>query len=120
MTAGRVSPRKQVRQVGRKAFVVAIFGTFLPLLAGVAVVGLLFDGEYYPSGFAAGCAFAPTSIDISIKLLEESKMLNTLAGQVPLAFRPLPPSRPPPSRHCKPTVLPPPCAPDNTDSRLHR
>ena len=48
------------------------------------VVGALFDGEFYPSGFAAGCAFAPTSIDISIKLLEEAKMLNTLAGQTTL------------------------------------
>jgi Kef-type K+ transport system membrane component KefB len=48
----------KVAQVGRKAFVVAIFGTALPLLTGMAVVGGL-TGEYYPSGFAAGCAFAP-------------------------------------------------------------
>lgn len=73
----------KVAQVGRKAFVVAIFGTGLPLLTGMAVVGGL-TGEYYPSGFAAGCAFAPTSIDISIKLLDESKMLNSLAGQTTL------------------------------------
>jgi hypothetical protein len=73
----------KVAQVGRKAFVVAIFGTALPLLTGMAVVGGL-TGEYYPSGFAAGCAFAPTSIDISIKLLDESKMLNSLAGQTTL------------------------------------
>jgi len=74
----------KVRQVGRKAFVVAIFGTFLPLLCGMGLVGVLFDGEFFPSGFAAGCAFAPTSIDISIKLLDESKMLNSLAGQTTL------------------------------------
>jgi len=73
----------KVAQVGRKALVVAIFGTALPLLTGMAVVGGL-TGEYYPSGFAAGCAFAPTSIDISIKLLDESKMLNSLAGQTTL------------------------------------
>ena len=73
----------KVAQVGRKAFVVAVFGTALPLLTGMVVVGGL-TGEYYPSGFAAGCAFAPTSIDISIKLLDESKMLNSLAGQTTL------------------------------------
>ena len=73
----------KVAQVGRKAFVVAVFGTALPLLTGMAVVGGL-TGEYYPSGFAAGCAFAPTSIDISIKLLDESKMLNSLTGQTTL------------------------------------
>lgn len=75
----------KVYQVGRKAFIVAIFGTFLPLGVGMAFVGFLFpDAGFFPSGFAAGCAFAPTSIDISIKLLDESKMLNTLAGQTTL------------------------------------
>jgi len=43
------------------------------------VVGGLY-GEYYPSGFAAGCAFAPTSIDKLDELLDESKMLNSLVG----------------------------------------
>ena len=62
----------------------AIFGTLLPLLVGLGVVGALFDGEYYPSGFAAGCSFAPTSVGISIHLLDESKMLNSLAGQTTL------------------------------------
>ena len=80
---------EKVRLVGRKALFVAIFGTFLPIGVGMLVVGLLFrraDGErdFWPSGFAAGCAFAPTSVGISIKLLEESKMLNTLAGQTTL------------------------------------
>ena len=75
----------KVAQVGRKAFVVAIFGTALPLLTGMAFVALLWGNDHlYPSGFAAGCAFAPTSIDISIKLLEESKMLNSMAGQTTL------------------------------------
>ena len=75
----------KVAQVGRKAFVVAIFGTALPLLTGMGFVGALWGNDYiYPSGFAAGCAFAPTSIDISIKLLEESKMLNSMAGQTTL------------------------------------
>ena len=105
----------KVTQVGKKATVIAIIGTFLPFIAGLVVVGLLFDNEYYPSGFvrrrwrrrtsgaieaarsqptlapslsgvrrvarqAAGCAFAPTSVGISINLLEESKMLGSIAG----------------------------------------
>ena len=80
----------KVRSVGKQALLVAIFGTALPLLSGLGLVGALFDGCpgeagcFYPSGFAAGCAFAPTSVGISIKLLEESKMLNTLAGQTTL------------------------------------
>jgi Kef-type K+ transport system membrane component KefB/glycine cleavage system regulatory protein len=73
----------KVAQVGVKATIVAIFGTFLPMGTGMLLVGLMF-GEFYPSGFAAGCAFAPTSVGISIKLLDESKMLNSLAGQTTL------------------------------------
>ena len=71
----------KVAQVGAKALVVAIFGTLLPLAFGMVLTGALFDGEYFPSGFAAGCSFAPTSVGISIFLLEDSKMLNTMAGQ---------------------------------------
>ena len=77
---------KKVSQVGRKAFTVAVLGTGLPLLLGLVVVGVLFNDarSFYPWGFAAGCAFAPTSVGISIKLLDESKMLNSLAGQTTL------------------------------------
>merc|ERR1719230_1371690 len=39
---------------------------------------------FYPWGFAAGCSLAPTSVGISIKLLDESKMLNSIAGQTTL------------------------------------
>ena len=35
-------------------------------------------------GFAAGCALAPTSVGISIKLLSDAKMLNSMAGQTTL------------------------------------
>ena len=74
----------KVQIIGRKAFVIAVFGTALPLISGMILVGLLFEGDFYPSGFAAGCAFAPTSVGISIKLLEQSKMLHTIAGQTTL------------------------------------
>lgn len=73
----------KVRQVGSKAFVVAIFGTLLPIVVGLAVTGLISDGDraFYPLGFSAGCAFAPTSVGISISLLEDSKMLGSKPGQ---------------------------------------
>jgi len=43
-----------------------------------------FPGRLYPDGFAAGCALAPTSVGISIKLLDDAKMLNSVAGQTTL------------------------------------
>ena len=73
----------RVWQVGRKALMVAACGTILPIVAGMLLVGGLF-GEIYPSGFAAGCAFAPTSLDIAFKLLDRSKMVNTMPGQTTL------------------------------------
>jgi len=79
----------KVAAVGKKATIVAIFGTALPIVFGIVVVGALTMGEdaelaFYPWGFAAGCAFAPTSVGISIRLLDESKMLNSMAGQTTL------------------------------------
>jgi len=79
----------KVKAVGKKAFVVAVFGTLGPIIVGTAVVGALMQGvdstmAFYPWGFAAGCAFAPTSVGISIRLLDESKMLNSIAGQTTL------------------------------------
>jgi len=95
---------EKVKEVGKIATVVAILGTGLPMAFGVIFVGAIFSGvpgdatgddlvaatnstenlAFYPWGFAAGCAFAPTSVGISIKLLDESKMLNSLAGQTTL------------------------------------
>ena len=41
-------------------------------------------GKLYPDGFACGAALAPTSVGISIKLLDDAKMLNSMAGQTTL------------------------------------
>merc|ERR1719424_2220134 len=76
----------KVALVGKKALGVAIVGTGLPIVAGFLLVGALFSSmdsslAWYPWGFSAGCAFAPTSVGISIKLLDESKMLNSMSGQ---------------------------------------
>merc|ERR1719487_589608 len=79
----------KMKLVGKKATIVAIIGTGLPILCGYLVTGALFQAEtslaFFPYGFAAGCSFAPTSVAISIKLLGESKMLNSMAGQTTIA-----------------------------------
>jgi Kef-type K+ transport system membrane component KefB len=76
---------EKVKQIGGQALIVAIVGTTAPLVLGMLLVGALFGQEaMYPDGFAAGCALAPTSVGISIKLLSDAKMLNSLAGQTTL------------------------------------
>ena len=77
----------KVASVGKSATVVAIIGTAMPIVLGFVLVGLIFSGSfpdhaYFPFGFAAGCAFAPTSVGISLSLLEEAKMLGSMAGQM--------------------------------------
>ena len=75
----------KVKQIGAQALVVAIVGTTAPLVLGMLLVGALFGQDtMYPDGFAAGCALAPTSVGISIKLLSDAKMLNSMAGQTTL------------------------------------
>ena len=75
---------EKVKVIGGKAFVVAIIGTAAPMVMGMLLVAALFPGKLYPEGFAAGCALAPTSVGISIKLLSDAKMLNSMAGQTTL------------------------------------
>ena len=84
MASGMHIHFEKMKVVGPRALAVAIAGTALPLASGTVVVGA-FTGRYFPDGFAAGCAFAPTSVGISIRLLDEAKMLNTLAGQTTLS-----------------------------------
>jgi len=75
---------EKVAMVGSRALVVAIIGTAVPLIACMGLIHAFFPGKLYPDGFAAGCALAPTSVGISINLLDQAKMLNSLAGQTTL------------------------------------
>ena len=59
---------EKVKQIGGKALIVAIIGTAAPLIVGMLLVAAFFPGQMYPDGFAAGCALAPTSVQISSKL----------------------------------------------------
>ena len=63
---------EKVALVGGRAFVVAILGTLLPLVFGMLLTDAFFPGTLYPDGFAAGCALAPTSVGISIKLIPDA------------------------------------------------
>jgi len=72
------------RKVLPKACVVAIFGTFLPLIAGMLLIGA-FGFPMYPDGLAAGVALAPTSVGIALKLLLDAKVLHKDFGQLILS-----------------------------------
>lgn len=76
---------EKVKQIGGKALIVAIVGTAAPLVLGLLLVAVLYESDMlWPEGFAAGCALAPTSVGISIKLLGDAKMLSSMAGQTTL------------------------------------
>jgi len=71
---------KKVKKVFGGAFLVAVLGTFIPLIAGMLLFSAL-SFPMYPDGFAAGAALAPTSVGIAITLLTENKQLNSVPGQ---------------------------------------
>jgi len=66
--------------VGPKACIVAVVGTFFPLVAGCLVTILLCGGTF-AQGMAAGTSLAPTSVGIALKLLHEQKVLQSEFGQ---------------------------------------
>jgi len=71
----------KVRKVGLKAVGVAILGTIVPLISAMLLAIALDKNSTLKNGFGAGCALAPTSVGIALKLLTESKQLNSMAGQ---------------------------------------
>jgi len=75
---------EKIKKVGVSAVFVALIGTFLPLLFGFGLV-LLFGmncAADYTAAFAVGCAMAPTSVGVALKLLTEANELNSLSGQL--------------------------------------
>ena len=73
-----------LRKVGLRASVVALLGTFLPLLSGMLLV-MAFDSERYelwPVGLAVGVSLAPTSVGMALKMLGEKKQLGEEYGQL--------------------------------------
>jgi len=74
---------KKLKEVGAQATIVAIIGTFFPLLLGMAFFKIL--GEEWLPSFAVGCALAPTSVGIALQLLAEANQLNSTPGQTIVA-----------------------------------
>jgi len=70
----------KVKQVGMQACLVAVIGTFTPIILGTGLIGFL-GYDFYPNGMSVGIALSPTSIGISLKLLGELGMLDRLFGQ---------------------------------------
>jgi Kef-type K+ transport system membrane component KefB len=69
----------QAMTVGPWASVVAVLGTFLPIISGTALsVAFGFD---MTSSMAAGVSLAPTSVGIALKLLNEARALSEYFGQ---------------------------------------
>eukprot|EP00211_Chloroparvula_japonica_P004503 CAMPEP_0119135526 /NCGR_PEP_ID=MMETSP1310-20130426/19460_1 /TAXON_ID=464262 /ORGANISM="Genus nov. species nov., Strain RCC2339" /LENGTH=660 /DNA_ID=CAMNT_0007126419 /DNA_START=1 /DNA_END=1983 /DNA_ORIENTATION=+ len=73
-----------LKKVGSNSFCVASLGTTLPLGLGVLFVWIL-GYNAYPDGLSAGCALAPTSVGIALKLLSETRQLNSSLGQTVVA-----------------------------------
>jgi Kef-type K+ transport system membrane component KefB len=65
--------------VGPKSCVVAVFGTFLPLVSGAAM--MMAFGYTMMEGVAVGTALAPTSVGIALRLLGEAGVLQYDFGQ---------------------------------------
>eukprot|EP01083_Nonionella_stella_P093718 262717_1 len=71
----------KVRKVGLTSVFVALIGTFLPLLLGFLFVLVFKPSAGFRPAFATGCAMAPTSVSVALKLLTEANQLNSLPGQ---------------------------------------
>merc|ERR1719230_2296374 len=50
------------RKYGGQACIIAVFGTFCPLIMGTVFVVLLCGKDIFPEGVSAGTALAPTSV----------------------------------------------------------
>eukprot|EP00746_Dinoflagellata_sp_MGD_P148325 gnl/MRDRNA2_/MRDRNA2_80558_c0_seq1.p1 gnl/MRDRNA2_/MRDRNA2_80558_c0~~gnl/MRDRNA2_/MRDRNA2_80558_c0_seq1.p1 ORF type:complete len:591 (-),score=85.35 gnl/MRDRNA2_/MRDRNA2_80558_c0_seq1:646-2418(-) len=71
---------EKVKLVGAKACCVAVLGTGLPIILGTLLIGAM-GYDFYPNGLAVGIALSPTSIGISLKLLDELGVLDRFFGQ---------------------------------------
>jgi len=71
---------EQAKTVAPWASAVAILGTFLPLGTGAAL-SVAYGFDFFPDALSAGVSLAPTSVGIALKLLHESRALQTFFGQ---------------------------------------
>lgn len=71
---------EKAKIVGPWACVVAVFGTFTPLITG-ALLTWIYGYGLFPQGVSAGTALAPTSVGIALRLLGEAGVLQENFGQ---------------------------------------
>eukprot|EP00930_Biecheleria_cincta_P047089 TRINITY_DN3257_c0_g1_i1.p1 TRINITY_DN3257_c0_g1~~TRINITY_DN3257_c0_g1_i1.p1 ORF type:complete len:661 (-),score=107.74 TRINITY_DN3257_c0_g1_i1:73-2055(-) len=71
---------EKAKIVGPWACVVAVFGTFTPLVTG-SLLTMAYGYGFFPEGVSAGTALAPTSVGIALRLLGEAGVLQENFGQ---------------------------------------
>ena len=72
------------KKVGLRATGVALLGTFLPMLSGMALMYAFNSTSFplWPVGIATGVSLAPTSVGMALKMLGEAKQLGEEYGQL--------------------------------------
>jgi len=72
-----------LRLIGSRGCIIALAGTFLPIIIAFTVAFLL--GYRGAAAIAAGCTFAPTSLGIAMNVLRRANIVNTPVGQLIVA-----------------------------------
>ena len=70
-----------IAKVGKQATIVAVVGTFFPIIVGVLFAWAI-GFEFFPDALSIGMTLAPTSVGISLQMLSERKFLNSVQGQI--------------------------------------
>jgi hypothetical protein len=84
LEAGIEVELSELAVVGARGVMVAVVGSLLPLSMGAALSMGVFNMTW-KSALAVGASLAPTSMGISLKVLEEGKVLSTPTGQLIIA-----------------------------------
>ncbi len=84
LEAGVEVDLEQLALVGRRGVLVAFAGSLVPLAIGATLGTLVFDMSA-KSALAVGASLAPTSMGISLKVLQDGGVLGTPTGQLIIA-----------------------------------
>jgi Kef-type K+ transport system membrane component KefB len=81
LEAGLEVDLEMIKQIGRRGFIVALVGSFLPLLMGTGIaVGVA--KLQIMEALAVGASLAPTSMAIALAILKQGKALQNPVGQL--------------------------------------
>jgi len=70
-----------LKLIGTRGIIIAIVGSILPIIIGI-LIAFAFGITETKSLLAAGAAFGPTSLGITMNILREGKIANTPVGQL--------------------------------------